>query len=231
MREDRAAVLPVLWPGCEAAAPPDPAGALDHLICLLGAALEEAGQAGEDWQREHVRRTADLAGRLATALGLLPGEVRAIRWGAALHDIGKVRVPQAILQKAGALGPAEHAVILQHPVWGVELLAALPFLPPQTLEAVHHHHERWDGQGYPAGLRGGEIPLSARIVCLADVFEALTSPRPYKSGWPEADAALYLLQEAGRLFDPVLAPLFVDGVLGFGHLLSPGGQPPCSAAP
>ncbi|EYB66670.1 hypothetical protein DEIPH_ctg079orf0058 [Deinococcus phoenicis] len=187
------------------------ADTLDHLICLLG-----VGQEG--WHAEHVRRVVLQAERLAAALGLAPDEVRAVRWGAALHDIGKTRVPQAILQKTGPLDPLEYGVILQHPEWGVELLEGLPFLPQATREAVRSHHERWDGGGYPAGLRGDQIPLSARIVSLADVFDALTQRRPYKPAWTEQEAARSLLREAGRQFDPDLAPLFVEAVLGLGHL-------------
>ncbi|WP_245872821.1 HD-GYP domain-containing protein [Deinococcus planocerae] len=185
--------------------------ALDEAVNFLGVSQDA-------WQAEHIRRIVDFAGRLAEASGLSPAEVAAVRWGAALHDIGKARVPQAILQKPGPLEPLEYEVILQHPVWGVQLLADLPFLPVQTVEAVRHHHERWDGAGYPLGLEGGRIPLSARIVAVADVFDALTSARPYKTAWSYQDAVEHLIGEAGRHFDPALTRLFVCGVLGFTHL-------------
>ncbi|WP_216317758.1 HD-GYP domain-containing protein [Deinococcus aestuarii] len=185
--------------------------ALDEAVNFLGVSQDA-------WQAEHIRRIVDFAGRLAEAAGLNPAEVGAVRWGAALHDIGKARVPQAILQKPGPLDPLEYEVILQHPVWGVQLLADLPFLPVQTVDAVRHHHERWDGQGYPLGLERGRIPLAARIVAVADVFDALTSARPYKTAWSYQDAVEHLIGEAGRHFDPGLTRLFVCDVLGFPHL-------------
>ncbi|WP_019584794.1 HD-GYP domain-containing protein [Deinococcus apachensis] len=185
--------------------------ALDEVVRLLGVSQDA-------WQADHVRRIVDLAERLAAAAGLSPAEVRAVRWGAALHDVGKARVPQAILQKPGPLDPLEHAVIRQHPAWGVQLLADLLFLPLQTLDAVRHHHERWDGRGYPIGLSGHHIPLGARIVSIADVFDALLSTRPYKRAWSYQEAVDYLITEAGRQFDPHLTRIFVCQVLGFTHL-------------
>lgn len=215
---------PTCCPGClsrAAGAPQDAASVVDAAVQLLVALQEGSGPEG--WQGGHLRRIVTWAEELAVVAGLAPDEVRAVRWGAALHDIGKARVPQAILQKPGPLDPHEFAVILRHPEWGVELLGGLPFLPTPTLDAVRHHHERWDGGGYPAGLSLRRIPLSARIVALADVYDALTSERSYKAAWCGADAARYLLREAGRQFDPHLAPLFVREVLGFGDLA----LPPC----
>ncbi|MEW6423108.1 MAG: HD domain-containing phosphohydrolase [Deinococcota bacterium] len=185
--------------------------ALDEVVQLLGVSQDA-------WQADHVRRIVDFAQRLAVAAGLGPAEVRAVRWGAALHDIGKTQVPQAILQKPGPLNPEEFAVIRQHPVWGVGLLADLTFLPVETLDAIRHHHERWNGAGYPLGLAGHRIPLSARIVSIADVFDALLSARPYKAAWAYQDAVDYLIAESGRQFDPRLTRLFVCEVLGFTHL-------------
>nr|WP_274704880.1 HD-GYP domain-containing protein [Deinococcus geothermalis] len=185
--------------------------ALDEVVQLLGVSQDA-------WQADHVRRIVDLAQRLAVAAGLGPAEVRAVRWGAALHDIGKARVPPAILQKPGPLVPEEFAVIQQHPVWGADLLTALTFLPVEALDAVRYHHERWNGAGYPLGLAGQRIPLSARIVSIADVFDALLSNRPYKAAWTYQDAVDYLIAEAGRRFDPHLTRLFVCEVLGFTYL-------------
>lgn len=196
----------------------DTAGVLDAVVQVLAASQE-------GWQRGHVRRMMSCAERLAVAAGLSPDQIRAVRWGAALHDIGKARVPQAILQKPGPLDSREYGVILRHPDWGVELLASLPCLPTQTLAAVQHHHERWDGGGYPAGLRRCRIPLSARIVGLADVYDALVSARPYKPAWSAADAARFLLAEAGGQFDPHLTRLFVRDVLKFGDPAGPGAAP------
>jgi putative nucleotidyltransferase with HDIG domain len=209
---------PDTWRRCLArAAEPlaDAQSVLDAVVGLLAASQE-------GWQEGHIRRMMARAEELAVAAGLCPEQVRAVRWGAALHDIGKARVPQAILQKPGPLDAQEYGEIRQHPDWGVELLASLPSLPPQTLAAVQHHHERWDGGGYPAGLRRRRIPLSARIVGLADVYDALTSARPYKPAWSAQGAARYLLNEAGGQFDPGLTRLFVRDVLNFGELIDPG---------
>ncbi|WP_345451539.1 HD-GYP domain-containing protein [Deinococcus aluminii] len=192
--------------------------ALETLVHLLAVSQE-------GWQAGHIHRVEYLAVRLAVAAGLPPEEVEAVRWGAALHDIGKARVPREILQKPGPLDPPEYAVILQHPVWGVELLADLPCLPLPTVDAVCCHHERWDGAGYPLGLQQQAIPLSARIVSVADVFDALTSARPYKAAWSCEKAALYLLEQSGQQFDPHLTRLFVVEVLGLGQLADHGGDP------
>ncbi|MFB9994891.1 HD-GYP domain-containing protein [Deinococcus oregonensis] len=192
---------------------------LNHTERALDEAIHLLGVSQDAWQSEHIRRIVDFAQRLAGAAGLGPQEVRAVRWGAALHDIGKARVPQEILHKPGPLNALEYEVILQHPLWGVQVLAELPFLPAQTVDAVRHHHERWDGNGYPLGLREQAIPLVARIMAIVDVFDALTSVRPYKPAWPYQDAVEHLIRESGRQFDPELTQLFVCEVLGFNHLL------------
>ncbi|MDB5046572.1 MAG: sensor protein [Deinococcus sp.] len=192
---------------------------LNHAERALDEAIHLLGVSQDAWQAEHIRRIVDFAQRLAGAAGLGPQEVRAVRWGAALHDIGKARVPQEILHKPGPLNALEYEVILQHPLWGVQVLAELPFLPAQTVDAVRHHHERWDGHGYPLGLKEQAIPLVARIMAIVDVFDALTSVRPYKPAWAYQDAVEHLIRESGRQFDPILAQLFVFEVLGFDHLL------------
>lgn len=193
---------------------------LNHTERALDEAIHLLGVSQDAWQAEHIHRIVDFAQRLASTAGLGPSEVRAVRWGAALHDIGKARVPQEILHKPGPLDALEYEVILQHPLWGVQVLTDLPFLPAQTVDAVRHHHERWDGHGYPLGLRGQAIPLVARIMAIVDVFDALTSVRPYKPAWPYQDAVEHLIRESGRQFDPALTRMFVCEVLGFSHLLA-----------
>ncbi|MPY65630.1 HD-GYP domain-containing protein [Deinococcus sp. SDU3-2] len=168
--------------------------------------------------RGHGRRVVALAVSLAEAAGLSAEQVRAVRWGAALHDLGKVRVPREVLDKPGPLTGEERALVQGHAAWGAELLAPLP-LPAASVAAVRHHHERWDGGGYPRGLRCRRIPLAARIVAIADVFDALISARPYKPAWCEREAARVILRGAGSQFDPRLARLFVREVLGFRDLL------------
>ena len=184
---------------------------VDDAVTCLGMSLDS-------WQSSHVERMVGLATRLAEALAFPPEQIKLIRWGAALHDVGKSRVPQEILWKNGALTPEEFDVMLHHPVWGVEIAQGLSFLPPEVLDAVRHHHERYDGTGYPASLAGEQIPLTARIVAIADVFDALTSTRSYKPAWTYQAATEYLIRGAGSQFDPWLVRVFVLDVLGFSHL-------------
>lgn len=180
---------------------------LDQAVYCLGTALD-AGQG------RHVERMVSYATRLAEALALGPEELQAVRWGAALHDVGKSRVPAEILWKPGPLSAEEFDIVVQHPVWGTEIIQALEFLPEGVIAAVRHHHERFDGQGYPAGLRGEAVPMTARIVAIADVFDALSSARPYKEAWSLQRAAEYLLSGAETQFDPWLVRVFVTDVLG-----------------
>ena len=181
---------------------------LDQAVYCLGVALDGG-------QGQHVDRMVSLASRLAGAICLPDEQLREVRWGAALHDVGKSRVPQDILGKNGPLTPEEFEVIRHHPAWGLEIVQALEFLTEPVRTAVLHHHERYDGQGYPYGLKGEAIPLSARIVAIADVFDALTSARSYKPAWSPQDATSHLIAGAGTQFDPWLVRVFVLDVLGF----------------
>jgi two-component system response regulator RpfG len=151
----------------------------------------------------YLERMAHIAGLIAEQLGMFEDEVRVIEMAAPLHDIGKIAIPDAVLMKAGPLSEDETAVMRRHPRIGYELLSGSQnrFIQAGALIALRHH-ERYDGSGYPDGLRGEEIPLEARIVAVADVFDALISPRPYKKAW-DVDAALgYLYAQRSRLFDP-----------------------------
>ncbi len=186
---------------------------LDEAVYCLGMSLDS-------WQSSHVERMVGLATRLAEALAFTPEQVKAVRWGAALHDVGKSRVPPEILWKNGPLTPDEFEVMLHHPVWGLEIVEKMSFLPADVPAAVLHHHERYDGNGYPAGLAGENIPLTARIVAIADVFDALTSVRSYKPAWSYQAATEHMIAGAGTQFDPWLVRVFVLDVLGFQHLKS-----------
>ncbi len=128
----------------------------------------------------HTERVAQLAERMAQALNLPESEIRAIRWGAYLHDVGKFSIPDAILHKQGALTPEERGFIQTHPFVGYNLIRTIPFLPESSRSIVLHHHERWDGRGYPNGLKQESIPLAARIFAVCDVFDALSHKRTYK---------------------------------------------------
>lgn len=151
----------------------------------------------------YLERMAHVAGLIAEQLGLPEDEVRAIEMAAPLHDMGKIAIPDAVLMKPGPLTDEETQIMRRHPQIGHELLSGSHnrFIQAGAIIALRHH-ERYDGSGYPDGLIGDAIPLEARIVAVADVFDALISPRPYKKAW-DMDAALaYLYAQRGRLFDP-----------------------------
>jgi two-component system response regulator RpfG len=159
-----------------------------------------------------LERMAAFAGLIAEQLGMFEDEVRLIELAAPLHDIGKIAIPDAILNKPGPLTDAEVAIVRQHPRIGHELLGGSHnrFIQAGALIALRHQ-ERYDGSGYPDGLAGDSIPLEARIVAAADVLDALISPRPYRSAWAVDAALAYLHSQSGRLFDPRCVEALVDG--------------------
>ncbi|GAA6735485.1 PAS domain S-box protein [Thermus oshimai] len=161
----------------------------------------------------HTERVTSLTLRLARALGVPEEELEHLRRGAILHDVGKIAIPDAILLKPGSLTEEEWAVMKRHPVYAHEWLSGIPFLR-KALEIPYAHHERWDGSGYPRGLKGEAIPLSARIFAVVDVYDALTSDRPYRKAWPKEKALAYLEEEAGRLFDPEVVRAFLELMKG-----------------
>lgn len=156
----------------------------------------------------HTQRVTELTVRLAQAMGLPPEQIVHIRRGALLHDIGKMGVPDAILFKEGSLTEEEWAIMRRHPQFAYEMLSEIDYLQP-ALDIPYCHHERWDGSGYPRGLKGEEIPLAARLFAVADVYDALTSDRPYRKAWSKEEALEYIRQQAGRQFDPQVAELFI----------------------
>ncbi|WP_243713393.1 response regulator [Luteimonas terrae] len=151
----------------------------------------------------NLERVAAVAGMVAEAMGLFEDEVRMIELAAPLHDIGKIAIPDAILMKPGPLTAEEMATMREHPQIGYELLSNSEnrFIQLSALIALRHQ-ERYDGTGYPDGLAGEQIPLEARIVAIADVFDALMSKRPYKRGWSIEEALAYIGENSGRHFDP-----------------------------
>lgn len=171
----------------------------------LGAALEHR----DDDTGGHTGRVERMSVRLAQRLGWSEDQVRALRWGAYLHDLGKIAIPDHILHKPGTLNPEERRVIQTHTVVGHDLLQDLHFLPAETLDLVRYHHERWDGTGYPAGLRGQNIPETARLFTIVDVYDALTNARPYKPAWPRESALAELRAQAGKQFDPQYVDAFL----------------------
>jgi putative nucleotidyltransferase with HDIG domain len=157
----------------------------------------------------HTERVARLAVRLAGHLGIVDEDLVHIRRGALLHDIGKMVVPDAILNKQGSLTEREWMVMRKHPEYAYAFLSRVEHLSP-ALDIPYCHHERWDGTGYPRGLRGEQIPLSARVFAVLDVYDALTSDRPYRTAWTHADACSYIANHAGTQFDPVVVERFLS---------------------
>lgn len=156
----------------------------------------------------NLREMITVALRMAQALGMSESEKMHMRQGILLHDIGKILLPDSLLNNQGALSKAEWSLMRQHPTYAYELLAPVVFLQP-VLDIPYCHHEAWDGSGYPRGLKGEAIPLPARIFAVVDVWNALRSDRPYRKGWPEGKAIEYIRSQVGKLFDPKVAYLFM----------------------
>jgi putative nucleotidyltransferase with HDIG domain len=157
---------------------------------------------------DHTRRVTEMALNLARQIGISDLELIHIRRGATLHDIGKVAIPDHILFKPGPLTEKEWAIMRRHPLIAVEILKSILYLAP-ALSIPRSHHEKWDGSGYPDGLAGENIPLTARIFAFADVFDALTSDRPYRQAWPAEDALEYIRKNSGTHFDPQIVSAFI----------------------
>jgi putative two-component system response regulator len=159
----------------------------------------------------HIRRMARYCRLIGEALGLDDEACRTLYLAAPMHDIGKIAIGDAILLKPGKLSPEERAVMEQHTAYGYRLLAdGSSELVRHAAEIARCHHERWDGSGYPRGLAGTAIPLFARIAAVADVFDALTSERPYKQAWSPESAAEHLAQNSGKHFDPACVTAFLN---------------------
>lgn len=164
-------------------------------------ALVAATEARDRYTAGHAHRVTIAAVEVAQAMGLSGDQLRALAQGGMVHDIGKMDMPDAILNKPGTLTAAEQAVVERHPVVGYAMCKRLGFMK-EELEVIRHHHERWDGSGYPDGLSGRAIPLLARILAITDVYDALTSDRSYRTAWRPEQARAYILQAAGSQFDP-----------------------------
>ena len=155
----------------------------------------------------HTRRVTKLTIELAKALDLDDKNLAHIRHGALLHDIGKMGIPDSILLKPGPLTDEEWAIMREHPIKAFKLLIKIPFLRP-SLDIPQYHHERWDGTGYPSGLKKEEIPLAARIFSIVDVWDALLSDRPYRQAFSIEETMAYIHEESGKHFDPNIVDVF-----------------------
>jgi diguanylate cyclase (GGDEF)-like protein/putative nucleotidyltransferase with HDIG domain len=174
-------------------------------------ALAGAIDAKDQTTPEHIRRIQAYASGLARMLGMSENEIQGVRTAALLHDIGKLAIPEHILAKPGPLTPEEFQKVQIHPEVGAEILRSVPFPYPVT-PLILSHHERWDGRGYPAGLKEDAIPLGARVVGTADYFVALTSDRPYHKAISREAAVALLQQEAGKALDPRVVDVFVNAL-------------------
>ncbi len=183
----------------------------DELAVAYDTTLEGWSRALDLRDREtegHSERVADLSIRLGRALGLDEAELAQVRRGALLHDIGKMAIPDSVLLKPDLLTPEEWEIMRRHPIYASELLEPIAFLRP-ALSIPYCHHEKWDGTGYPRGLKAGDIPLAARIFAVVDVWDALCSDRPYRSAWPRDTVRLHIQSLAGTHFDPVVVGQFL----------------------
>ncbi len=157
----------------------------------------------------HSRRVTEMTLRMAHTIGMNTADVVHVRRGALLHDIGKMGIPDAILLKPGPLTDDEWVIMRKHPVYAYEMLAPIAYLQP-ALDIPYCHHEKWDGSGYPRGLKGEEIPLAARIFAVVDVWDAMRSDRPYPAGRPDEQVREHIQSLSGTHFDPQVVRVFVE---------------------
>ncbi|HET9909812.1 MAG TPA: HD domain-containing phosphohydrolase [Anaerolineales bacterium] len=185
-----------------------------QLLKAYEATIEGWSHALELRDREtegHSQRVTEMTVELARAYGMSEDELIQIRRGSYLHDIGKLGVPDQILHKPGALTDEEWKVMKKHPQFACDMLYPIEYLRP-ALDIPRCHHERWDGSGYPHGLRGEAIPISARLFAVVDVWDALTSDRPYRKAWTKEKALAYIIEQSGKYFDPEVVELFSKNV-------------------
>jgi len=184
-----------------------------ELMLAYDATIEGWSRALDLRDREtegHTQRVTEMVLGLAEKMGLSDAEKMDLRRGALLHDIGKMGVPDSILLKPGSLSESEWEVMRQHPFYAFQMLSPIPYLK-HALDIPYSHHEKWDGSGYPRGLKGEEIPLPARMFSVVDVFDALTSDRPYRAAWPLEKGYRFIQEQAGIQFDPKIVKIFLEG--------------------
>ena len=156
----------------------------------------------------HTVRVTELTLRMAQSMGLKEEQIIHIRRGGLLHDIGKLGVPDNILLKHENLTDVEWEIMRKHPTYAYEMLSSITYLEP-ALDIPYCHHEKWDGTGYPRGLKGEQIPIVARIFAIVDVWDALTSDRPYRSAWTKEETLKYIKEQSEKYFDPQVVDVFL----------------------
>ncbi|HEX7976631.1 MAG TPA: HD domain-containing phosphohydrolase [Anaerolineales bacterium] len=179
--------------------------AYEASLIMLSNAIEQRDM----YTRTHVERVKAYSMTIAYKLGLNYSQMKALHFGSILHDIGKIYIRENILKKPGRLSAEEWAEMKQHPVLGAELIQNIPYLAP-AIPVVRHHHERWDGQGYPDGLVGADIPVAARVVAVADALDAMTSARTYKEAFSLTEAYAEILHCSGVRYDPAVVRAFQE---------------------
>jgi PAS domain S-box-containing protein len=222
MDSERRAFLEIL--GGQAAIAIDIAQLFDNLQSSNAELLMAYDETIEGWSQAmdfrdketegHSRRVTEMTVKLAGDFGIPPDKLRYVRWGALLHDIGKLAIPDEILHKPGALTGEEWVIMRKHPQFAYDLLAPITYLR-SSLDIPYCHHEKWDGTGYPSGLKENQIPLTARIFAVVDVWDALTSDRPYRKAWPKEKVLEYIQEQSGKHFDPMAVGLFLREVANF----------------
>lgn len=181
-----------------------------QLLSAYEATIEGWSRAMDLRDREtegHSQRVAEFTMRMAIASGMSPEELVHVHRGALLHDMGKLGVPDSILHKPETFTDEEWAIMRRHPQLAYDMLYPVEYLRP-ALDIPYCHHEKWDGSGYPRGLKGDEIPLAARLFAVVDVWDALTSDRPYRRAWTNENALAYIREQSGKHFDPEIVNLF-----------------------
>lgn len=173
--------------------------------------LAKAAEAKDDQTGDHINRIRTFTETICRGLGMSVQESQEVGLASIMHDIGKIHIPDAILQKAGPLNKEEWGIMKRHAVAGEKILGKRPIYFPAR-QIARSHHEHWDGSGYPDGLKGCQIPVAARIVTVADVYDALTHERPYKPAWPREQALTEMQHLSGSLFDPRIVEVFLTGV-------------------
>jgi len=176
---------------------------LVEMMMILVRALEER----DEYTKGHSERVAALSVALAKGLGFSPAKIERLRRGALLHDIGKIGIPDELLYKPGNFTPEERARMNQHPEKG-HFIVLNSHLLWDLIPVIRNHHENYDGSGYPDGLKEGDIPFSARVVSLADYFDALATARPYKPAMPKESVLEYVRSMSGKKFDPAVVKVF-----------------------
>jgi HD-GYP domain-containing protein (c-di-GMP phosphodiesterase class II) len=175
-------------------------------------ALTRSVDAKSRWTGGHSERVADLSEAIGKELGMNTEEIQNLRVSALLHDIGKLGIPEVILDKPEKLTDDEFDLVKSHPLKGDKIIQDIPGFEDVRL-GVRHHHEKWNGLGYPDGLAGKEIPRIARILTLADVYDAITEDRPYRKGFTREESLQFLEDQSGLIFDPALLPAFLSLIL------------------